>query len=433
MRPVPGGWILLAVGLTLPSQITAQAIRNSPRVAGMAGSGTILARGAEAGLFNPALLALDQNPRLSLALGNISMEYGSGPVTLGDIHRYGNRVVPEAVKAEWLNRIRFRGSQIGSVDGDAVLLGASLGRVTMTWQTVAAGRIAFPEAAAEILLQGNVDSVGRPRDLGFAKGTLRGWVISSLAVGVGIASLPLAGGRLAMGASGKLVLGHGFADAKNLSGAVTADPLTVGFIFPGVVIYGDESLFSGRGVGLDVGLAWTSGVWTAGLSVIDLANSFSFPTNDIRVRDAQLFITKDATSSTDGAEMRLDNPQLTDSLRNAAIAVTNAATVAPTYRAAIAWSGLAPAWVLTADLMVPGGSPGNLRSIDATRLVSGAEFAVTRQIRVRGGLGFTEGRFVWSLGTGLSAGGFGLNLAFGRDYTDRGRARFAAGLGYSHP
>ncbi len=426
-------WVLLVgAAAIVPLPVAAQAIRNSPRVAGMAGSGTLMARGSEAGLFNPALLAWADNPALSLAVTNLSMEYGTSPVSLGDVRRFGNRVVPEAIKAEWLERIRFRGSQVGSIDGDGVLLGVSFGRVAVNWQTVAAAGVDLPEAAAEILLQGNVDSAGQPRDLGFAEGTLRGWGLSSLGAAVGIATVPVAGGHLAVGATGKVVFGHGFVDAKNLSGAVVADPLSVDFTFPGVVIYRDGSVFSGSGVGLDLGLAWRArdGAWSAGVSVIDLANSFGFPMNDVRVRDARLFITKDATTSTDGDERRLDDPGLTDSIRTAARAVATDATPAPTYRASVAWSGL-PRWVFSADLMVPGGRPANLRSIDATRFVGGAEFALARQVRVRGGMGLTGGRFVWSLGAGLSSGGVGLDVAFGRDQTDRGRTRFAIGLGYA--
>src|SRR5512132_3989876 len=98
--------LLLLAGLALPSALAAQLPSTfNPRSIALGGAYTSLARGWEAPLSNPAMLAAIGNPGFTLGLPTANFETGSNTYTFGDFRKYANRTLTDADKAYLLNRI----------------------------------------------------------------------------------------------------------------------------------------------------------------------------------------------------------------------------------------------------------------------------------------------------------------------------------------
>src|SRR5512143_2008191 len=96
---------LVLAALLGPAALAAQLPDASPRSVALAGSYGAMARGFEAVVWNPAMLAARGNPGLTVALPRLTLETGSNSFSWGDVRFYANRHLSEQDKADILAKI----------------------------------------------------------------------------------------------------------------------------------------------------------------------------------------------------------------------------------------------------------------------------------------------------------------------------------------
>jgi hypothetical protein len=249
---------------------------------GMAGNYSAAARNFDAVAWNPANLALPGNSVASLNLGGIGGTTGINPVTLQMIGRFNGTTIPAETKDAWLQSIGT-GTENGRVQGSVSLIGISIRNIALQVGTSATGEANLDQDAAEVLLYGNAGRTGTVRNYQFAGSNASGAAFTTGAASIGV-PLPfmLTGAPdeiITIGVTGKYVVGNAYANAQDNGSSIT--PSNASIVFPAV--YGSDASL-GRGVGVDVGLAWHSGSMTAGITVQNLANSFAWDTTTMKAR-----------------------------------------------------------------------------------------------------------------------------------------------------
>src|SRR5205807_361841 len=73
----------------------------------MGGAGTALARGFDAVAWNPAGLAMPGSARFSFAVLPMTGSEGASPVTMRDLQHFQGKLVDDATKREWSQRVRL--------------------------------------------------------------------------------------------------------------------------------------------------------------------------------------------------------------------------------------------------------------------------------------------------------------------------------------
>jgi hypothetical protein len=211
--------------LLLPTALAAQLPDASPRSLALAGSYGAMARGFEAVAWNPAMLAARGNPGLTVALPRASFEAGSNTFSWGDLHHYANRHLSDQDKADLMAKITHDDSSLTlrSLFG-ATPLGLSIGQVGFLVATSGDLGFAAPRDAVELALYGNAHRSG-PGESFTAHGTTgRAWAATTVAGSFAWPfSVPL--GRLAIGATYKMVIGHFIARASEVASSLVVNPL----------------------------------------------------------------------------------------------------------------------------------------------------------------------------------------------------------------
>lgn len=256
--------------------------------------GTASASGYAALAWNPANLALPGDGRVTLAILPAGVVLGLGPVSLGDIADQGDRFVPAATREAWLQRIREAGGQRGAAGGDVTYVAGSVGRVGFQLGTTARSLSRLNPDAAELLLFGNAGR-GEPRDLALAGSSLDVAVASTAALGYAHPLRLPDGSRLAVGATFKYTVGHLLVTGRDAGSVARAEPVGLELRFP--VVHTDTSLAfdNGGGPGLDLGVSWQRGGWTAGVVLGNVVNGFRWDEERMLFRPGEALFTGDST------------------------------------------------------------------------------------------------------------------------------------------
>ncbi len=392
---------MLVALLACPGVLTAQQTAGSARARGMADAFGATARGAEAVTYNPANLGLRSNPKFSLTLPAAVIGYGTAPIPLADIDRYGGRVVPDQVKAAWLAAIPEGGAFHGTVNANLTGLGVSTGRVGFAVGGIGHASMVLPRSAAELLLYGNADLDGS-----FTGGSGRYFATSFVAMGAGFPLAQLAEGTLAVGGSIKYIQGHAFGSIWNLAGSVSSGDATTDIRFPAVTVGGGN-----RGIGADIGIAWEADRLSLGISVSDLVNTLTWSSADARVRDGRALVSVD-TVRMDFDDRALDDPALPATLALDARNRLDAARVSPSVR--VSGTYREARLVLAADLLHHGGDQATLRLSRGTEFSLGGEYLPLSFLRLRAGAGVGAGGGRWTVGSGILLNAIALEAAYGR-------------------
>ena len=146
--PARGAGATLALALLAAARPAAAQLPSASGAAlGVADNFTAQARGYHAVAWNPAGLGLAGNPGFSLALLSVRGIAGLGPVTVSELADRQGELLPDEVKADWLQRITEEGGQSGSIGGDVTYLALSIGRVGLQASTVVRGRVKIGRAS----------------------------------------------------------------------------------------------------------------------------------------------------------------------------------------------------------------------------------------------------------------------------------------------
>ena len=273
-----------------PRAVSAQIANASTAAFGMGGNFTAVARGYNALAWNPAMLGLPGNPGFSLAVVSAGGSSGLDPIDLAAFKPYDGQIIPDAVKREWLQRVTASGGESGRLNGGVTPIALSVGPVAFQLSTTAYASGKMTPDAFEAVMFGNAgfDSVARPLD--FSGSDVRMSVFTTGALGYG---MPI-GDHLAVGITGKYIVGNFMLDGHDNGSALTMNNVQVRF--PIVYTQADSnasaSLNNGSGYGVDVGAAWRSGRLTLGGALQNLVNTFKW--------DTAGFKSKAGTASFDG-------------------------------------------------------------------------------------------------------------------------------------
>ena len=384
--------------LSLPGTALA-ANGGSAAAAAMGNTAAASARGFSAVSVNPALLGLPGNPAFSVALPAARLETGVGPVGLADIDSWGGQTVPVEVREGWLTSIVDAGGQTGTVTGDVNLLGFSVGNFAVRVSSYGVGDAALNADAAELILFGNAGRDGEPREFDLGGSALNGAALSTVAVGGAIPlgiDLPFApGGAVAVGAAVTFTQGHGMVLARDLGSTFAADPVAGDFAFPVVATRSDALGFEGgSGWGLDLGAAADLGGWSAGATLRNVVQTFSWDTSSLEYHSAEAYF--DLTGA--GAEFETrPYDQAPDELK----AAVEDYTLDPVLELGVARP--------MGNLLLTGGFSrrfgDGIPVVPESRLAGGAEIRPAPMLALRGGLAWITGGWQASGGAGV---GFGL-------------------------
>lgn len=274
-----------AITALLASSATAQQPNASTPAFGMGGNYTALARGYDAVAWNPALLGLSDRPGFSLTMATAGGYSGLHPIDLASFKPFEGENIPLAVREEWLTQVTARGGEQGRIDGGATLLALSAGPIAIQVATSAYADAKLTPDAFEAVFFGNSGRTGTPHDLSFAGSRMDGAAFTTGALSYGFQPpIPLPLGELSIGLTGKYVVGHTIARAEDAGSTITTGPVLLRF----PVIYGDPSdkIDHGRGVGVDLGAAWSLDNLTLSATVQNVMNSFTWDTTALRVKMA---------------------------------------------------------------------------------------------------------------------------------------------------
>jgi hypothetical protein len=360
---------------------------------------TALARGFDAVAWNPAGLGLRGTGRSSFGALVVRGGTGIGPVTLGDLADWSNRLVPAGVKSEWLARLGQDGGESGSADADVTWLGIQIGQLAVHASSSLRAEAALAPGVAELILFGNVGESGEARALGL--GGSSGVVTAHSAVGASFGH-PIeirGGGRIALGVTVKYVVGHGMALGDNSSGATTVDPLSVALDFPAVHTGGSApDRGGGSGFGLDLGFGWDlpSGL-SLGLTVRNLVNTFEWNTDELRFTPLAVRLDED-TVMTETGELPFGSAPGALQGRVADLKFH------PALAGGIAWRA-SPALRVTGDLRIT--SEKGIRTGPARHAGGGLEFRPLPWLPLRAGAA--------AISSGQGAGGWQAGAGFGFD------------------
>lgn len=275
--------------------LAAQLPSASASALGLADNFSALATGFNAVTWNPAMLALPDNPRFSLGILPVRGVAGIGPITLAEVAGQEARFLDDAIKQAWLERIIDNGGEHGTASGDVTYLAMSIGRLGFQVSTMSHVMANLNPDAAELVLFGNAErESGESFDLGSS--SVQGMVTSTAAVSFAQSLpvrllVPVVEQHLTVGVTLKYTVGNALVMGRNLGSTVSGTTGDIDIAFP--VIQSDsaasaDAIDRGRGLGVDVGAAWRGGPLSISASVRNLYNSFAWDTTSFVYRPGRV-------------------------------------------------------------------------------------------------------------------------------------------------
>ena len=406
---------LLASATLLTVPLSAQLTNASASTLALAGNHTASVRGFGAISVNPAGLGMPGSG-FSLAILPVQGRAGLAPVTLSDLAEFQGLLIPESTKRAWLDEIIASGGEEGSAGAEVTLLALTAGRLGFQLSAIGSVDAVIPEGIAEAMLFGNAGRTGAPSNLSLVDARIESFGVSTAAVSY---AFPVSE-SLVLGATGKLIRGHGVVVARSLSGALESDPVRATLEFAAVTSCGDDTevlceqnfVNGGSGVGFDLGAMLDLGGITVAASLQNLVNTFGWDETKLGYRPGTVFVD-DGQSETDFEEQPFDNAP--DDLK----AIVRDYTFGPSYRLGAAME-VNPSLTLTGDIHGELGDGISLGPDYHTGV--GAEYRAG-VLHLRGGLAKIADGMQFGGGFSLVLGPVNLSLAGG---LQRGDNRDAA-------
>ncbi|MEJ2185169.1 MAG: conjugal transfer protein TraF [Gemmatimonadota bacterium] len=412
-----GGAALLILTLAAAAPVAAQLGNPSPASLGMGDNYTALARGLNAPFWNPAGLGMPDNPDFSFAILPLRAGETLSPISTSDVADYQDMFIPKSVRQDWLDQITARGGEKGNVNGDVTLLAMSISHLAFQVSTTFRGRVNMAPAFADLFFFGNAGRTGVPENYTLSGTTVDAAATTTAAVSLGLPLTvrlgPLPDQHFAVGATLKYTIGNVFVSAVDDGSQITSTPLGVNLTFP--VVQTDTTIDgfpnNGAGVGLDVGAAWSSGIFKAGVVIHNLVNTFSWDIQKLYYRQGTVVANGDTTITNFDA---MDYQQAPESMKSR---VDDLFTFKPVVTVGGAAQVL-PFLQVSADVQHQLGNSLQLGS--QNHLGVGAELTILPVLPVRAGLTLLSGGQMFSGGLGLNLGPIALNLGAAYNNTSSG-------------
>lgn len=274
------------VALSTPMMLVSAQLPNaSPAATGLSGAFTARARGYDAIAWNPANLALRDNPGFSLGMLALNASSGLDPISFSDVAPFSGKVLPKTQREAWLQTVALKGGENGRVDGGLTAFAISAGPVAFEVAGSVAGSTRLNADAFQALMFGNAGRTGSPQDLDLKGSSVRAGAFTTAAASYGLSL-----GHFALGVTGKYVIGNAVAIGQDAGTTAAMDGVQVNF--PWVYSRWDSDKIVGAGVGVDAGIAWAVGKFAFGATVQNVMNTFAWD-------EAKLF-SSTATALFDG-------------------------------------------------------------------------------------------------------------------------------------
>ena len=374
----------------------------STAATGLGGAYTARAQGYNAVYWNPANLAMPGNPGFSLTFGAVDGNAGIKPLDYTSLSKYFGKTIPREVREEWLTDIEAEGAERGDLFGGVTGIGLSFGRIGLQVSSKAVSKLDLGPGAMEALLFGNAgrDSTFHELPLDGSRMRASGFTTAAMSYGMPFGIIPLP--NFSLGFTGKYIVGQGVMVARDAGSMIDSLP---DWLFPAVIT--DDSTRknlrgAGKGIGVDVGAAWTLPGFRFGLSVQNIVNTFRWDTTVMELREATGYVNYVSSDGTSGAPLPY----------NVAPADLREEVAAQRFKPVIA-AGVSVDWIptmtISADLrqQVAGGIEVGPESL----LAAGAEWRLIPFLPLRGGVQMMSGGFGVSGGVGLRLLGFEAGVA----------------------
>lgn len=372
----------------------------------MGGNYTAVARNFNAIAWNPANLGLPGNSVFSLALSP-QLAMGTGPLTLADLADYEGQIVPAGVREAWLQKIADNGGQDLTGDINLTPIALSIGRIGLSATTTVRADGSLPTALAELVFFGNAGRTGLAEDLELSDLGLDANATTTFALAYGRKlSLPLLP-DLAIGFTGKYIVGHGQAAMRDNGSLLSSDPLNVLLDVPIVLTDTAKSWGAGTGYGLDVGASWSFRSLRVGVVAQNVINTFKWDTERLYYIPVSATFDGQVSESSAGDIMPLEtaDPALQEELR----ALIGDAKYTPTLAIGVAYSPIRRLTV-AADLKQRIGD-NTIELGPDTQIGVGAELRLVPFIPFRAGITTLGDGMRYSAGLALEFGIVNLQLA----------------------
>ena len=295
--------LAIAAGAALPRHAVAQIPNPSTAALAMAENFTAAARGYSAVAWNPAGLGMADNPGFSFTFGTIAAIAGLGPLTVMELADYAGQEVPFETRREWLDRIKRASGETGRAGSHVTGLALQAGPVAFQVGTTLAISANLAPGIAELIMFGNADQDGTPREIDLSRSRLDVTAYTTGAASIGLPIAETAAGRLALGVTGKYTMGHVLVRGIESTGMASADPLELRLEFPIIHTHfgNDEDeefeIRGGTGFGLDVGIGYETPELTLAATIRNLFNNFEWDPQTLRFRDGSLLFDSERQDS----------------------------------------------------------------------------------------------------------------------------------------
>ncbi|MGH7679610.1 MAG: hypothetical protein ACRENU_14160 [Gemmatimonadaceae bacterium] len=418
---------VLATISTAP--IAAQLPNSSAAAFGMAGNFTAVARGYEAVSWNAANLAMPGRPFMSFGLASLGGTLGLDPVDFRALHEYSGQVVPDSTRAAWVDLASQSGGQKIRIDGGVTYLGLSVGPFGLQVGSSFYTNANLSPDAFEAVLFGNAGRTGgQAKALDFTGTSVRGAGFTTGAASFAF-GLPfklmggmLPGERMALGVTGKYVIGHGLVLADDAGSTFGTNDIQLSF--PTIITrqrvdgagFGTASDeyngIAGSGVAADISLAWRGGPWRVGVLAENMFNGFTW--------DTTMLAFLPGTGSLDGTTNTTDfDRQPFGNAPQALQDLVTAQKFSPAFTIGAAMN-LTSRLTLTADMKTSTGGEESIVIGPRSRFGVGAELRILPFIPIRAGVAsVTDG---WQAGLGAGFHFLGAEISAATSIRRRGAA-----------
>jgi hypothetical protein len=415
----------IVLGLLVPAAAMAQVANPLPQSIGMGGNYTALARGLGAPAWNPAGLGMPDNPGASFSFFPLAFTAGLSPITPADLADYGGELIPASVRADWLNTITEEGGERGTLGADVTYLALSVGRLALSASSSIRSRVNMAPDVAEVFFFGNAGLTGTPRDL-----TLEGsnfdvagttTFAASLALPLSLTLGPLPDQHFSVGATVKYTVGNFLVLGQENESTLSSNPIAVDVNFPMIHTPFPDSadedqtfmdvVNNGTGYGVDVGAAWQGGIFSAGVVVKNLVNTFEWDLENLRFREGS------ATWNTDTSTVSFDTASIENAPAELVDRIESLYTFAPVLQAGAA-ARILPFLTVTGELRHA--VDDNLDVGTRNHVGVGAELTLIPILPLRAGVAAISGGYQLSGGVGLKLGPMQLSVSGAARETDLG-------------
>ena len=415
---VPMRAIAIAALCLIPSAVArGQLPSSSPAAFALGGNFTAVARGYEAVSWNAANLAMPGRPLFSFGVIALGGNAGLAPVDFTKLHRFSGQVVDSATKASWVQLARLEGGQRAEIDGAVTPIALSVGPIGLQLGTSFYTHMNFSPDALEAWLFGNAGTTGgQPKTLDLTGTRMRAAGFSTGAMSFALPlPLTLTGNMLenehvAVGITGKYIVGHGLIVAEDLGSTVGSGDINVALpvitVWSDTLVdipteYNDYDGRAGSGLGADLSAAWSGGPWKVGFVAENIFNTFKWDTTKLAYLPGTGSFSQGGSNDIDFDQHSYT--QAPQPLRD----IVAAQVFKPAFRIGAALQ-VARALTLTADMKQSFGDDNAITIGPRSLMGIGAELRILPFIPLRAGVAsITDG---WQAGAGLGVRLLGYEL-----------------------